>query len=106
MMRQFSPTNQGTLPDETLKEYDQVITRVFERLYAGHEDADRLPFTKSGIERAISDLGLTRMYQTSSIPTARGDLPCLKQFWLMEIGPLRVRVMIQSMWPTFQKFKK
>lgn len=59
MMRQFSPTNQGTLPDETLKEYDQVIIRVFERLHAGYEDADRLPFTKSGIERAVSELGLT-----------------------------------------------
>ncbi|TEU14976.1 MAG: hypothetical protein E3J21_14470 [Anaerolineales bacterium] len=60
MMEQFSRTSQGTsLPDETLKEYDRVIIRVFERLYTGHEDVNRLPFTKSDIERAISDLGLT-----------------------------------------------
>lgn len=60
-MRQFSPTSQGasSLLDETLKEYDRVIIRVFKRVRAGHEDADRLPFAKSDVERAISDLGLT-----------------------------------------------
>lgn len=59
-MRQFSPTSQETpSPDETLKEYDQVIIRVFERLHTGHEDSELLPFTKSDVERAIRDLGST-----------------------------------------------
>ena len=44
--------------DETLKEYDRVIILVFERLHTGHEDEVSLPFAKSDVERAISDLEL------------------------------------------------
>jgi len=59
-MRRSSITSQETSsPDEALKEYDQVIVRVFESLHAGHEDSELLPFTKSDVEHAISDLGLT-----------------------------------------------
>ncbi|MBC8448876.1 MAG: endonuclease [Chloroflexi bacterium] len=59
-MRESSLTNQKPpFFDEALKEYDQVINRVFESLHAGHEDVNRLPFSKSDVERAVSDLGLS-----------------------------------------------
>ncbi len=52
-------SNQGTSPpDATLKQYDQVIVRVFERLHKDHEDTERLPFTKLDVERAADDLEL------------------------------------------------
>lgn len=44
--------------NESLKEYDQVILWVFQQVYAKHERQDRLPFTKTDIERAVIELGL------------------------------------------------
>ncbi len=65
-------------PDELPKEYDQVILRVFEHVYARHEGRDRLPFAKADIERAVIELGL----EIKNIPdiaytyrTGRSPLP-------------------------------
>lgn len=43
---------------EVTKEYDQVITRVFTQLHAASPGTNRLPFTKTDIERAVNELGL------------------------------------------------
>jgi hypothetical protein len=59
-MQQYPTMDQEAVsPNEILKEYDQVVNRVFERLHTGQEDVDRLLFTKADIERAIRDLGLS-----------------------------------------------
>ena len=79
-MQHLSLTSQETVsPDETLKEYDQVILRVFERLHAGHEDTDRLPFAKSDVERAISDLGLSIKNVPDIVYTYRAGRSLLPQ---------------------------
>ncbi len=78
MKRPLSPDQNGLQPNEPQKEYDQVISRVFQKLHVGHEDADRLPFTKADIERAVGELGL----EIKNIPdiaytyrTGRSNLP-------------------------------
>lgn len=45
--------------EETLKEYDRIIVRAFEELHTARKSAEQLPFTKSDIERAIRELGLS-----------------------------------------------
>lgn len=44
--------------NESLKEYDQVILRVFQQVHVESEGQARLPFTKAYIERAVIELGL------------------------------------------------
>jgi hypothetical protein len=52
-------TEEAESSEETLKEYDLVIIRVFERLHSARELAEQLPFTKSDIEQAIRELELS-----------------------------------------------
>ena len=64
--------------NESLKEYDQVILRVFQQVHAEYEGQGRLPFVKADIERAVIELGL----EIKNIPdivytyrTGRSPLP-------------------------------
>lgn len=72
------PEQEIPTSEEALKEYDQVIIRVFEELHQDHEEADRLPFTKADIVRAVNELGL----EINNVPdiaytfrTGRSPLP-------------------------------
>ncbi len=56
-MKSFSGTDSTSVPS-TLKEYDQVIIRVFDKLRKTFKDADRMPFSKSDVVRALRELDL------------------------------------------------
>ncbi len=62
----------------SLKDYDRVITRVFEKLHQASEQADRLPFIKDDVVQAIDELGLV-INNVPDIPytyrTGRSPLP-------------------------------
>ncbi len=45
-------------PDQAAREYDLVVTGLFQRLIKRYGDISSLPFTKADVEREIADLGL------------------------------------------------
>ncbi|MBN1311298.1 MAG: hypothetical protein JXB30_07750 [Anaerolineae bacterium] len=69
--------NQNT-DNISLKDYDLIIIRVFEKLHKHGESIDRLPFTKEDVVEAINELGLV-INNVPDIPytyrTGRSPLP-------------------------------
>ena len=77
MQPSTSQEQNTTLSANALKEYDQVIIRVFEKFHKSKE-SERLPFTKADIVRAVDELG----FEINNVPdiaytyrTGRSPLP-------------------------------